>query len=63
MTCVNQHENTIKILGIYYSYNKQLENDENLRKYIAKIKDVVKLWRARKLSLEGKITVFKSLAI
>ena len=51
------------ILGIHYSYNKQLENDENFKKYIAKIENVLKLWRARNLSLEGKITVFKSLAL
>ena len=63
MRCVNLHENTIKILGIHYSYNKQLENDENFKKYIAKIENVLKLWRARNLSLEGKITVFKSLAL
>ena len=61
--CVNLHEDTIKILGIHYSYNKQLENDENFKKYIAKIENVLKLWRARNLSLEGKITVFKSLAL
>ena len=27
--CVNLHEDTIKIPGIHYSYNKQLENDES----------------------------------
>ena len=32
MRCVNLHEDTIKILGIHYSYNKQLENDENFKK-------------------------------
>ena len=64
MRCVNLFEDTIKILGIHYSYNKQLdENDENFKKYIAKIENVLKLWRARNLSLEGKITVFKSLAL
>ena len=63
MRCVNVHEDTIKILGIHYSYNKQLENDENFKKYIAKIENVLKLWRARNLSLEGKITVFKSLTL
>ena len=56
MRCVNLYEDTIKILGIHYSYNKQLENDENFKKYIAKIENVLKLWRARNLSLEGKIT-------
>ena len=60
---VNLREDSIKILGIHYSYNKQLENDENFKKYIAKIENVLKLWRARNLPLEGKITVFKSLAL
>ena len=63
MRCVNSHEDTIKTLGIHYSYNKQLENDQNFKKYIAKIENVVKLWRARNLSLEVKIAGFKSLAL
>ena len=63
MRCVNLHEDTIKILGTHYSYNKQLENDENFKKYIAEIENVLKLWKARNLSLEGKITLFKSLAL
>ena len=63
MRCVNLYEDTIKIIGIHYSYNKQLENDENFKKYIAKIENVLKLWRATNLSLEGKITVLKSLAL
>ena len=63
MRCVNLYEDTIKILGIPYSYNKQIENDENFKKYIAKIENVLKLWRARNLSLEGKIIVFKSVAL
>ena len=56
---VNLHENTIKKFGIHYSYNKQLENDQNFIKYIAKIENMLKLWN----SLEGKTTVFKSLAL
>ena len=61
MRCVNLCKDTIKILETHYSYNKQLENDENFKNYIAIIENVLKLWRARNLSLEGKITVFKSL--
>ena len=55
MRCVSLHENTIKILRIHYSYNNQLENDENFKKYIEKIENVLKLWTARNLSLERKI--------
>ena len=51
MRCVNLHDDTIKILGVYYIYNKQFENDDNFEKYIAKIENVLKLWRARNLSL------------
>ena len=61
--CVNLHENTIKKLRIHYSYNKQLENDKYFKKCIAKIANVLKLWKPRNLSLEGKITVFKALAL
>ena len=49
MRCVNLHEDIIKILGIHYSYNKQLENNENFKKYIEKIENVLKLWRAFKI--------------
>ena len=59
MECVNLEKNTIKILGIHYSYNQALENDQK----IIKIENVLKLWRSRNLNLEGKITVFKSLAL
>ena len=29
MRCIKLNEDTINILGIHYSYNKQLENVEN----------------------------------
>ena len=57
MRYVNLHQNIIKILEIHYSYNKQLDNDEN-EKYIAKIENVLKFWRSWNLSLEDRITVF-----
>ena len=42
MRCVNLHDDTSKILGILYSYNNQLENDENFKKWIAKVENVLK---------------------
>ena len=53
----------IKTLITHYSYNKQLEKDDNLKKYIAKIENVLRLQRAKNLSLEGKIATFKSLGL
>ena len=56
----------IKILGILFSYYIKLEIDENFIKHIkhvGKIKKVLKLWRMKNLTVEGKITIFKTLGI
>ena len=48
---------------VHISYNKKIQDDLNFTKTIKNLCNVIKLWRMRKLSLEGKITIFKSLAI
>ena len=53
----------MNILGIHFSYNKKLETEENFIRHVRKIEKVLKLWRMRNLTLEGKITIFKTLAI
>ena len=63
MEWANLKNNTIKVLGIYFSYNKSLENDENYRRYIIKTEKFLKLWRMRQLRIAGKILIFKILAI
>ena len=60
MQCFNLNEQTVKILGIHFSYNKKLEEKKN---YIAKIENVFKVWRMRDLTMEGKFVIFESLAI
>ena len=63
MDCFDLTKKTIKILGIHFSYNKKLETEENFIRYVWKIEKVLKLWRMRNLTLEEKITIFKTLAI
>ena len=63
MKCINLTQNTIKILGIHYSYNQTLENEENFKNHITQIESVLKLWRTKNLTLEGKVAVFKTLAL
>ena len=46
-----------------FSYNKEKRNEENFLKSITKIQNVFKVWRMRRLALEGKIIVFKTLSI
>ena len=57
---VNLNNETVKILGVHYSYNKNLEQYKNFCEYVVKTESVLKLWRMR-LTLEGRITVFKIL--
>ena len=61
--CVNLLTNTIKILGIYFSYNKKLENEKNFLDHITKLQKVINICKMRNLSLLGKITIFKTLAL
>ena len=63
MECVNLKNNTIKILGINFSYHRSLENYKNYRRYIIKIEKLLKLSRRRQLAIESKISIFKTLAI
>ena len=53
----------VKIIGISFSYNKAIQNELNFRTTNSKIQAVLNLCRMQRLSLERKITVFKSLAI
>ena len=61
--CINQMSNAIKILGVYYLYHKNFENQEHFINGFLKIERLLRLWRMRNLSIAGKITIFKTLAI
>ena len=61
--CIDLVSNIVKILGIYYSYNDKLKIQENFKRNIIKIEKILQNWRMRELSIAGKITIFKTLAI
>ena len=63
MECVDLIKNSVKILGIDFSYNKKIENEENFIKLIKKIENVLKSWRIRDITVQGKIRNFKTFAI
>ena len=43
MKCIKLRLNTVKILGIHFSYNKKIENNEKCLKQINSIEKVLKL--------------------
>ena len=63
MRNIDLTKDAVKIIGSSFSYNKAIQNELKFTTTISKIQAVLKLWRMRRLSLEGKVIVFKSLAI
>ena len=63
MECIDLTDDLIKILGTCFSYNQTLEQERNFLNHIVKIENILKFWKLRNLTIEGRIVVFKSLAI
>ena len=53
----------IKVLGIYIGYNLSDCFDLTIRESIAKMKQTLNSWKLRKLTLNGKVLILKSLII
>ena len=56
-------DGTLWILGLHFSYNKKLRDEKNFVSHIKSIENLLKIWKMRTLSIEGKINIFKALAI
>ena len=63
MECIDLMFNAIKILGVYYSYDKNFENQENFINLVLKTEKLSRLSAMQNLSIAGTITVFNTLAI
>ena len=56
-------QGTIKTLGLHFSYNKKLRDEKNFVSHIKSIENLLKILKMRTLCIEGKINIFKALAI
>ena len=63
MRCVVIKNDTLKILGTHFSYNEKLKEEKNFYTTATNIQRARKTWKLRSLALEGKIVIFKTLAI
>ena len=52
--CIDLTTETIKILGMHFSYNHKLQIQKNFLKNITNMQNVLNLWRTRNITLEGK---------
>ena len=53
----------IKALGVYFSYNQADKDNENFTLMIKKIKAALNVWCQSNLTLIGRITIVKTLAL
>lgn len=53
----------VKILGVYFSYNRRLRNKLNFEGIIDAIKTKLQLWRWRNLTIIGRIQIVKTFVI
>ena len=63
MRCIDLKNHTIKIIGIHFSYNEKLKEEKNVYTTVKNIQRVLKIWKMRNLTLEGKILFIKTIAI
>ena len=63
MKSVDLVNDSIKILGTHFSYNQNIKNEKNFVKIVTDIQNILKIWNQRNLTIEGRIVVFKTLAI
>ena len=60
---INLTINTIKILGVFFSYNQTIKVQNNFLDTIKNMQQVLHFWNSRMLSLKGRIFICKTLAI
>ena len=63
MRCIDLNVDTLKMLGTHFSYNKKLKEEKIFYKIEAGMQRVLKIWKMRRLTLEGKTVIFKTIAI
>ena len=51
----------VKFLGIYITYDVQMLVEKNFKQRLKKIKNTIKLWKTRGLSIYGKVNIIKTL--
>ena len=61
--CIDLTTETIKILGVHFSHYQKLKTQKEFVKSITNMQKVLNLWRMRNITLEGKIIIFKTLAL
>ena len=60
--CIDLTKEAIKILGVFFSYDKNLQLENNFRKTILNIERILKMWRQRNLTTGGQNNYFQNIS-
>ena len=60
---VNIEKDKILTLGIFNSYDQSLADKYNFLNLITSMSDILNIWKYRRLTLAGRIQIFKCLAV
>ena len=52
LRCIDLNNDTLKILGTHFSYNKKLKDEKKFYKTVTDIQRVLNTWKMRNLTLE-----------
>ena len=63
MRCIDLKRDTLKLLGSHFSYNEIFKVEKKNCQSVTDIQGVLKKWNIRKLTLERKMAIFKTIAI
>ena len=61
--CIDLTIETIKMLGVHFSYNQKLQIQKNFVKSNTNMQNVLNFRRMRNITLERKIIIFKTQAL
>ena len=60
--CVDLTRETIKILGVFFSYDRNLQLESKFKKTILSTERNLKMWRRWNLTLRDKIIISKTVS-
>ena len=63
MCFIDLNIDTSKILDTYFCYNEKLKEKKHFYKIVTDIQWGLKIWKTKKLTLEGKIVIFKTIVV
>ena len=63
MRYIDLNKDILKILGTPFSWNEKLKEEKHFYKAVIDTERVLEIWKMRKVTLERKIVIFKTIAI